>query len=514
MTTQANINQKQQYPSLPVIPGRFFSIFLTILFLFGGAYVGFIFYSAVKEAVASTEVPSLPYINLAMPAASSGEQSGGPTIGIVPKRGGEIPVTGITGVPLPDYEQKQRVNILLMGVDGRPDEKYERTDTMILVTIDPENKTAGMLSIPRDLYVEIPGYYEDRINTAHYKGEKDQYPGGGAALAMQTVQYNLGVPVHFFVKVDFDGFKQIVDTLGGIDVEVPAAIDDPEYPDNNYGFDPFYIDAGPHHLDGATALKYARTRHTTGSDFGRASRQQQVLMAIKDKALQLGIVPKIPELWATMAGTVQTDLQLIDILELAELADDITSEKIQSVVLDTNYTVDHTTELGAMVLIPLREKIQPLIDTMFAEIKPEGPSQAEAIAAQAAQISQQEEELQDQEAQRAELEAQLAAEGATIVIQNGTSTAGLDAETALFLKNQGFTIAQFGPADTTDYPKTVIVDYSGKEYTLGTLVNFFKVAPENIRRSDNLKSDVDIRVIIGADFELPTPAPQSSLILR
>ncbi|MFQ5575818.1 MAG: LCP family protein [Anaerolineae bacterium] len=482
---------------------------LTILFLLSGAIVGYVFYGAVKETVANVDVPSLPYVDITLP--SVGGQ--GPTVGVIPQRGGEIPITGITGVPLPDYDKKERVNILLLGIDKRPDEQYARTDTMILVTVDPENKTAGMLSIPRDLWLEIPGFYESRINTAYYLGQKNGYPGGGAALAMQTVQYHLGVPVHFYIKVDFDGFRQIVDTLGGIDVDIPQTINDATYPDQNYGYDPFYIEAGTQHLDGNIALKYARTRHAPGSDFGRAARQQQVLLAIKNKALQLGILPKVPDLWTTMAGTVETDLQLVDILELGDLADEITANSVEMVVLDNDYTVNHTTEQGAMVLIPLREKIQAVVDRMFAEVKPQGPSQAEIIAAQAAAAAQ-EAELQAQEQQRAELKAQLVAEGATVVVQNGTDAEGLDAETALFLKTQGFDITQFGPADTRNYPRTVIVDYSGKEYTLGTLVNFFNVTPENIRRSTNLKSDVDIRVIIGADFELPETSPQSSIIIN
>jgi len=180
-------------------------------------------------------------------------------------------------------------------------------------------------------------------------------------------------------------------------------------------------------------------------------------------------------------------------------------------VLDQNYTVNYTTEAGAMVLLPLREKIQPVIDSMFAKIENQEPSQAQIIAAQAAQATQTA-DIQAQQAEQDALKAQLSAEGASVVIQNGTGTSGLDAQTALSLQEQGFDIAQFGPADTANYPRTVIVDYTGKEYTLGTLVNFFNVTPENIRRSTNLSSDVDIRVIIGADFELPETSPQSSLI--
>lgn len=508
MTTHTQVNQTSDY-KLPSSFSRYITILLTLLFLLAGFFIGYLLYNSVKETVASIEVPNLPYIDISLPTAG---ESSGPAIGVIPQRGGEIPVTGITGVPLPDYKQKQRVNILLLGIDRRPNEQYSRTDTMILVTIDPENKTAGMLSIPRDTWLEIPGYYESRINTAYYLGEKDNYPGGGPALAMKTVQYNFGVPVHFYVEVDFNGFRQIVDTLGGLDINVPKTLNDPTFPSENYGYDPFYIEAGQQHLDGVTALKYARTRHVD-TDFGRAQRQQQVLMAIKDKALQLNLLPKVPELWTTMAGTVQTDLQLVDILELANIAPDITHDKIENIVLDGNYTVNYITDAGAMVLLPLREKIQPVIDRMFAEVTANEPSQAEIIAVQAAQATQTA-ELQAQQQQREDLRAQLEAEGAKIVIQNGTATEGLDAQTALFLKDQGFDIAQFGAADTTDYPRTVIVSYTDKEYTLGTLVNFFNVAPENVRRSSNPQSDVDIRVIVGADFQLPEASPQSSLILK
>lgn len=505
MTTHIDARRNSGY-QVSTSFARFLSITFTIAFLLGGALVGFLLYNTVKETVASAQVPNLPYIDLTLPSVGSTH----PTIGIIPQRGGEIPITGITGVPLPDYKQQERVNILLLGIDKRPDEQYARTDTMILVTIDPANKTAGMLSLPRDLWMEIPGYYETRINTAYYLGEKDGYPGGGPALAMKTVQHNFGVPVHFYVEVDFNGFRDIVNTLGGLDINVPKTLDDPTFPSENYGYDPFHIDAGMQHLDGATALKYARTRHID-SDFGRAERQQQVLIAIKDKALQLGLIPKIPELWTTMGGTMKTDLQLVDILELAQLADEITPDKITNVVLNEDYTVNYTTEAGAMVLLPLREKIQPVIDSMFAKIESQEPSQAQIIAAQAAQATQTA-DIQAQQAEQDALKAQLSEEGASVVIQNGTGTSGLDAQTALFLQEQGFDIAQFGPADTANYPRTVIVDYTGKEYTLGTLVNFFNVTPENIRRSTNLSSDVDIRVIIGADFELPETSPQSSLI--
>ncbi|MBN1992852.1 MAG: LCP family protein [Anaerolineae bacterium] len=487
---------------------------MVFLFLLGGAYTGYLFYfvvkNTVKELAARTNLPTVPYVELALPLGAlplTGDENA--PIPLPVARGGETGQTGVTGVPLPDYERKERVNILLLGIDRRPDEVYARTDTMILVTVDPNSKTAGMLSVPRDLYVSIPGFDEDRINKAHFLGDQHGYPGGGPALAMKTIQYNLGVPVHFYVKVDFEGFRNIVDTLGGIDIDVPETINDPKYPDNNYGYDPFYIEAGRHTLNGYDALRYARTRATVGVDFDRAKRQQQVLLAIRDKALQLDMIPKIPELWSTMAGTVETNLQLVDIVELAQLADEIDTNNIQTAVIDVNMTIDYIVpDTRAQVLLPLREKIRAVVDEMFAESEPappaEGPAQqAEVEAAQTAQTQARAEEIEQQAQLQQEIKEFLRQEDARLVVQNGTNVPNLASQTALYLKQQGFNIIQFGPADTRTYSHTVIVVYNeSKTYTLQVLTALFAVTEENIRRSPNLKSDLDFRVIIGSDFEL------------
>jgi hypothetical protein len=258
-------------------------------------------------------------------------------------------------------------------------------------------------------------------------------------------------------------------------------------------------------LNGHDALRYARTRHTPGADFSRARRQQQVLLAIRDKALQLGMVPKIPELWSTMAGTVETDLQLVDIVELAQLADEIDTANIKSVVIDHNYTLDYIADTGAQVLLPLRDKIRVVIDDMFAETKPaEGPSQAELEAAQQAQAEAKAQEIAEQVKRQEEIKAFLTQEDARLVVQNGTNVPSLATLTADYLRQQGFNILQFGQADTTTYPDTVIVVYDeSKIYTLQVLAALFEVSEENIRRSPNLKSDMDFRVIIGSSFELP-----------
>ena len=227
------------------------------------------------------------------------------------------------------------------------------------------------------------------------------------------------------------------------------------------------------------------------------------------------MIPKVPELWNTMAGAFETNLEMIDIVELSQLADEIGPDKIQSAVLDHTYTYDYIVpDTGAQVLIPYREKIRALIDEMFAETKPaEGPSQAEIEAIQAQQTAQAQARAQEieQNAQRQEeVKAILSQEDARLVVQNGTSIPGLASQTALLLKQSGFNILQFGPADSSTYTHSVIVVYNeDKVYTLQVLAALFEVDEENIRRSPNLKSDVDFRVIIGSDFD---PSGPQSLV--
>jgi LCP family protein required for cell wall assembly len=267
-----------------------------------------------------------------------------------------------------EAEDSERTNVLVMGIDRRPGEAFiSRTDTMMLMSINPENDTASILSIPRDLYVVLPGRGRDRINTAFVYGSAGNNPAGGAQLAMQTVEYNLGVSVDHYLLVDFGAVTRGIDALGGIDVNVPYNISDPTFPDMDYGFDPLFIPAGLQHFDGATALKYARTRHQD-NDFYRAQRQQQVVLAVRDKVLALGpaeLITQAPFLYQQLSQGIRTDLSLDQLIRLAKAASDVPSENIRNEVLDQNYVAGYRTELGASVLIPVNEQIAPLIQSMF-----------------------------------------------------------------------------------------------------------------------------------------------------
>jgi len=183
-----------------------------------------------------------------------------------------------------------RTNILLLGMGGKNHPGGMLTDTMIVLSINYSEKKIGLISVPRDLWVPIPGFGSAKINEAYADGEKNntaqKTTGGGGTLASRTVENILGIPIHYYVSADFDGFKKAVDTLGGVDIYVEKPIYDPFYPAANMiNYDPFKIDAGQHHMDGALALKYARSRETT-SDFDRSRRQQQVMSAMKDKKIR------------------------------------------------------------------------------------------------------------------------------------------------------------------------------------------------------------------------------------
>ncbi len=452
---------KARRRGLSLLSQVFLSVFF-LIFLVGGCYFAYVFYSTVKEVVAHAQLPSFSNLYLPVPAKGGGR--------------GRVIIT-----EKPKWEEKERVNILLLGIDRRPVEEGPwRTDTMILATIDPASKTAGLLSIPRDLWATVPGYEENRINTAHYTGDLEDYPGGGPALAKKTVQYNLGLTVHYYIRIDFDGFRKIIDAIGGIDIDVKEPIKDDKYPDENYGYDPLYIPAGLQHMDGDLALKYARTRHG-GSDFERAERQQEVLFAIREQALRLNLLPKIPELMVTLADAVQTDLQPSDILTLARVASQIDPKDIRTIVIDESMTAKHITPTGADVLLPIRDRIRPLINEMFTSPPPTIQMTKVPVV----------------------VPPEIVDEAARIAIQNGTSRAELASQTANFLKKRGYQVKGFGDTGRFDYQKTIIIDYTGKSSTIEHLAQMFKVSPEDIRHSPNLKSDVDIRLILGEDFQLP-----------
>jgi len=272
--------------------------------------------------------------------------------------------------PLPkSHSQFEPTAVLLLGTDRRSTNRNtDNTDTLMLFYLDPDARRIVILSIPRDLYVEIPGHGQGRVNAAYAWGEQDGT--GGLALARRTVSTTLGIPVQHAVLLDFHAFVTFIDAIGGIDIDSPYAISDPTYPDSGIGYDPFYLPAGQHHLDGATALKYARTRATPGGDFDRTARQRQLVLAVRDRVTRLDLLPEIitqsPQLWATLQTAFETDLTLGKIVDLAVISSRIPADQITTAAIDETCTQPWGTLEGASVLVPLQDAIDALVTDLFS----------------------------------------------------------------------------------------------------------------------------------------------------
>jgi len=258
------------------------------------------------------------------------------------------------------------MNILVMGVDARPQEGYvTRSDTNIIVTVDAARPYVGMLSIPRDLRVAIPDYGYGRINAAHTYGEMEA-PGGGAALMAQTVANTFGVPIHRTLRMNFRGFVAIIDAAGGVDINVPESIYDYAYPTEDYGTMEISFTPGWQHMDGERALQYARTRHAS-TDFARSERQQQIMAALFRKLLSPFNWWRIPAVYTAAAANVETDLTLIDAAILAPAVLWVGPDGIDHHVMsrENGMVVNANIPDDPYLLAPNWSAITPVLDEMF-----------------------------------------------------------------------------------------------------------------------------------------------------
>lgn len=237
-----------------------------------------------------------------------------------------------TEVAVSHWNGQDRINILLLGADLSAVDGSSRTDTIMVVNIDPQTKSARILSIPRDVKVVIPGYGIDKINAAFALGDYNNVQGGGAGLMIRTIEANFGIPIHAFVQIDFNGFVQMVDTVGGLYIDVPYPILDSQYPAENFNYQRIHFSSGWQHMDGQEALIYARTRHQDG-DTSRSARQQQVLMAMRDQHLSADLIKQLPKLIADFGDTVRTDISITDAIKLAQLAMEIPNENIEQLTV-------------------------------------------------------------------------------------------------------------------------------------------------------------------------------------
>lgn len=387
--------------------------------------------------------------------------------------------TGITPAALP-ASLREPFNVLLVGVDRRPNpEEGVRSDTLILVHVEPDAGWAGMLSIPRDSMVQVPGLGLQKINTAYtygYNNAEALYGPGtapadaGGALAAETVAGFLNLEVDYIAQIDFNGFQQVVDTLGGITVDVERPILDPSYPSDDYGYERLYIPAGLQVMDGATALRYARSRHSS-SDFDRSARQQQVLRAILSEVRSRGLAEQaalLPKLVEDFQQSVSTTLPLSDLETLRGLAD-----------------LAQRLDPGRIVTLSINPNDVPIVAEDGSDIywDPNG------VAAQVARL------LAGPEGE---------AERARIVVLNGAGVAGLASRISGRLAQQGFTLND--PADApAPYERTHLIDYSGRPQALRRLADTLGLDPGSVYTTPPADAppapfQADIVLILGADY--------------
>ena len=358
-------------------------------------------------------------------------------------------------IKIPDYY----LNIVLLGSDKRPGSGAWRTDSMIIVSVDTVNNVVRLLSLPRDLWVYIPGYGNNRINTADLWGELAR-KGTGPEWVKQTIYHNLGIPIHYYVRVDFQGFMQIIDTIGGIDVDVDCPLPDID------------LAAGMHHMDGQQALRYARSRYST-NDFDRGRRQRKVLMALWDQALTLDIIPRLPELWWTMANSFQTDLSLDQVINLAYVGAQLEPQRILSRAIGPGHVQSWTTPQGAAVLLPRNQELRVMLESFYAPVDTTRLDAADQVR---------------------------------VRMLNGSQRRDADKLAAATVRWAGFTVATSGPADRQNYAQTQIAVYTGNVAAAQQIAQQLGVSATSIQDLPGLQGEldpanpVDIQVILGQDF--------------
>jgi LCP family protein required for cell wall assembly len=350
------------------------------------------------------------------------------------------------------------LNIVLLGSDRRPQSSAWRTDSMIVVSVDATNNVIRLLSIPRDLWVYIPGHGYNRINTADLWGEMAQ-PGTGPEWVKQTIHRNLGIPVHYYVRLDFEGFIKIIDLVGGIDVDVDCPLPDID------------LSAGLHHMTGEQALRYARSRKST-NDFDRARRQRKVLMALWDQSLTLNIVPQLPELWWTMAKAFQTDLSLQQVINLAYVGVQLEPQRILSRAIGPQQVQSWVTPQGAAVLLPRHQEIRAMLEDFYA---PVDITQLDAV------------------------------HKLRVRVLNGSQRRDAEQLAASALRWAGFNIASTGLAESQDYAQTQIVVYTGEMAAAEQVARELKVSSPiqdltGLQEQPAPADPVDIQVILGLDY--------------
>ncbi len=285
---------------------------------------------------------------------------------------------------IPVWTEEEPLSVAVIGVDTRAND-VGRADTIIVVTVDPVKKAAMLVSIPRDVVSLVPGYENLRIN--------ELFGYGGAELVMRSAEILLGIPIQYYITIDFDGFRQIIDELGGVEIDVPYDINDHSFPnDDDTGFDPFIVKSGVHHMDGDTLLRYVRTRFDDPrGDFGRIDRQQQALVALK-QLLTYQSLAKVPFLFDDFYGMVDTNFPVLTspqrVLALARLGVEIPRGRVYTEVIDYegDLVQDVVLPSGAKVLRPNLPAVRNMMAQSIAAMGQLNPLEGQEATVQQADV--------------------------------------------------------------------------------------------------------------------------------
>lgn len=387
-------------------------------------------------------------------------------------------------------ESDDRINMLLLGIGGKDHDGPQLTDTIIVASVKPSTNQVAMISLPRDLVAPVEGHGWKKINTANAYGEAQQ-AGSGPLLAQKTVSGILSIPIHYYLRVDFDGFVKIVDDIGGIDVLVEHTLDDPFYPikgketaTTSERYEHLYIQEGVQHMDGSTALKFVRSRqgkNGEGSDFARSKRQQNVMIAMRDTVLSFGVLSNpylLNKIADTVSAHVVTNLQGWELLRFMDIAKTIDRTKVITHVFDdspSSQLVAGFSDDGAFVLRPKSgdfSEMQIIAQDIF------DPTQTNT------------------------------AQPLHVDVRNGTNITGMAFNTAQTLKRRGYVVSGYGNAPTRDYQKTVLYpvnvgpDHTALLETLRTQTNgeIASSVPGWLTASTSpITSDTHVVVVLGLD---------------
>jgi LCP family protein required for cell wall assembly len=322
-----------------------------------------------------------------------------------------------------------------------------------------------MVSLPRDMWVNIPGCTarlgcsggQQRINFAHAVGGPD--------MARQTVTANFGIPIQYYARVDFRGFEQLVDVIGGVVIDVDWPVKDDEYPTADYGYQRIYFAPGPQLMNGASALQYARSRHGM-SDFARAGRQQKVIVSVRNRAMQLNMLSRAPDLVGIAQKSLSTDLTPVQMVSLAKLVSQIDRDRIANLVIDQNYVTAFKGQDGADLL------------------QPNAPAIRSAIAL----------------AQRAAAHPELQAK---VEVLNGSGTVGLGQKAADYLTAQGFNVVRIAAAERNDYRSSVVQVLTEDKGAAQALASTLRFPATAISTVPTPNAGADVRIVLGQDFRIP-----------